>query len=98
MDKIASYKIITKRRIILEYHSGDLIWTDIVDLKKKEYSDPDYNGSFDLIGDIRDCFIKFQSEKEISEFLGFVENVRTVNSKRKIAILTATPNNVVNFK
>ena len=96
MDKIASYKIIPTLKLILEYYSGDLNWYDIQELKKKEYADTGYNNQYDLLGDIRDSVVHFNSNNEFVEFVQYVKDAKVALSKKRIAILTDSPNNVVN--
>ena len=94
MDKIASYKILVERKLIIEYFSGSITWSDVKKLKTCEVHDLKYNKTYNLIGDIRSSEIIFQN-KEVVEFLDFVRLKKESHSKKQVAILTSTPNNVI---
>jgi len=93
--KIASFKILVEKKIILEYFSGSITWTDVKKLKMLEIHDLKYNNTYNLIGDLRNSNMLFQNKKEITEFLDFIRLTGKSNSEKKVAILTSSPNNVV---
>ena len=95
MKKYLSYKILPEFKLILENFKGQVTVEDIINLKKIESMDNSYNPKFNIIADIRDSeYISYDSaiESTISLYFNFRS---TFFTNSKVAILTATPHQVV---
>ena len=94
MSKFGTYKIITKEKLIVEYHFGDINIDDFMESRKVISSDQDYNPGFDLVFDFRDVNM-IVGEEDIKRFASFFKEFNPILGKRKSAYLTSTPNQVV---
>jgi len=65
-------------------------------LKKRLIQDENYNPNFNIIDDIRDLNIHFEDKSEIQEFIDFANKQSEFLGSRKSAVLTKSPNQVVN--
>ncbi len=94
MSKYGTYIIITRERLIIEYHSGDININDFIESRKIISSDRDYNPDFDTVFDFRDANM-IANEKDIKSFMSFFKGFNPIWGKRKSAYLTSKPNHVV---
>lgn len=90
-----SYKIIPKKKLVLEYFCGNLVWKDLIENKRKLVLEETYNPTFNIIDDVRDAFIVYK-EENIIEFVELLRNNAGLYGKRKTAILTDKPNHLIN--
>ena len=90
----AKYKIYKDRNLLIEYYFGKLDLNFLKEFKKRIISDPDYISGIN-------CFINFKNAsfnlttQEISEFVGFIGQNSSKLGKRKLAMITNSPNQVV---
>ena len=89
MDKIKKYLIIPEDKVVLEYMKGKVTWAEYMELKKTEMADPLYNGTFDVIADIRDIHTEFtlKIEKEIVNYVEFLYKQK-IDLKHLTSIIT----------
>lgn len=92
---VVSYKIFPKKRLIVEYLSGSLGWLDIVEMKKKEVAEPDYNPSYNVITDIRNVSISIETLDDVNIYINYLQNNRNSVGKRHTAIITDSTEQVV---
>jgi hypothetical protein len=95
MNNSISYKIIPEKKLVLEYFCGTLTWKDIVNNKKKLVLEKEYNPTYNIIDDVRDAFATF-TEEGINEFVKLLNTHKGLYGNRRSAILTNTPNQIVN--
>jgi hypothetical protein len=94
MKKLVTYRIIPDLKLIIEYLKGDIYYKDIIELKKTEIKDKDYNADFNFIFDAQDSEFHF-SEKEVKKYINEIKGIKNVVKSRKSALLTSTPEHVV---
>ena len=90
MKKTVQYTILPELRLIIEYLSGEVTYTDLVEHRGLMSVDPGYNREFRIIFDARDALLKF-TEKEVVKFVEFSQTATEMLARRKAAILTKTP-------
>lgn len=90
-----SYKIIPEKKLVLDYFCGNLTWKDLMINKRKLVLEKDYNPTYNIIDDVRDGYAIFR-EEDIQKFVQLIKNEVGLYGKRKSAILTQTPNQLVN--
>jgi len=95
MKPYICYKIIPEKKLVLEYFCGNLSWKDLMENKKILALDKNYDPTFNIIDDVRDAYIVFE-EDGISEFVKLINENINLKGERKTAILTDTPNQLVN--
>ncbi|NOR28961.1 MAG: hypothetical protein GQ540_10595 [Lutibacter sp.] len=95
MKSCISYKIIPEKKLVLEYFCGNLVWDDLINNKKKLALEKNYNPTFNIIDDVRDAFVVYK-EENIVEFVELLRNNSELYGIRKTAILTDTPNQLIN--
>lgn len=91
---ISRYKILTKQNLIIECHSGDLDFESYLKFKISESKDVKYNPTLSHLLDFKDAIFTTSSQ-ELSKYAEFLKNTPQFIGKRKIAVLTNTPNQVV---
>lgn len=89
------YKIIPEKKLVIEYFHGALTWEDLINNKEILAREINYNPLFNIIDDVRDAFIVFE-EEGLSKFINLINENNKLYGKRKTAILTDTPNQLVN--
>jgi hypothetical protein len=96
MKKKLEYKFDHKRKIIIDTVSGILTLHELIEHEKAKFNDPEYNDSYSAVLDIRgSVFDLNHDEKEI--FYRMIKKLTAkINMKRKCAIITDKPNEVVN--
>jgi len=93
MEQYSNYKILKDENLIIEYYYGEVTTDVILDMKKMLMSDKNFNENFNSILDFRDSVLNIDS-KGIEKIVKFIRNIMC-HSKRKIALLTHTPEHVV---
>ena len=94
MNKIGAYIIITEKRLIIIYFSGEIDIDDLIYLQQFMHLDSSYDASFDVIIDFRDC-IPIAEYGDINRYIEFMNDNIKYYSKRKGAYLTNKPVDVV---
>ncbi|UMB59134.1 hypothetical protein MHL31_08565 [Lutibacter sp. A80] len=94
MKKIASYTILDDINIVTEYYNGGITIEDIIELKKRLFSEKLYNPKIQIIMDFRTANLLIK-EPELILYTEFAKNKLNAISERKVAFLTNTPNEVV---
>ncbi len=95
MKSHINYKIFTDKKLVLEYFCGNLSWKDLMENKRKLALEKNYDPTFNIIDDVRDAFIVY-SEDDIIKFADLINSTKKLNGNRKTAILTDTPNQLIN--
>jgi len=97
MEKIIKYRILPELSLIIEYLGGKVDGDDAINLKIIEKKDPNYNPNYNCLVDFRDTDIYMNDEGMISmsKFIEFFKGEKVVLSKRKSALLTSEPQQVV---
>nr|WP_321405431.1 hypothetical protein [uncultured Carboxylicivirga sp.] len=88
------YHILSDLNLILESYSGEYEFKDIFECKRKEMQDPEWKDYYDVLGDIRKGKITLTSE-DLINIHSYLKNHKEINARRKSAILTHLPNQVV---
>lgn len=91
MEKFASYKILTDKKIIIEYYRGRTTVEDLLSFKKSILNDPNYNVSWDTICDFRDCNLLIKS-KDVFKLVEFVKQEYQACYGRWVNIIASSPN------
>ena len=89
------YEIFPGVKIIVEYLSGNIDWSDYLEMKKQELSDPNYKPNFNVITDIRDVKNDKEDLEGIENYVNFLNGNTSAIGQRKTAILTDSSKQVV---
>lgn len=88
------YTILSDHNLIIEYHNGILDFDSYLNFKIKESKDLKYSPTLNQLLNFKDAIFTTSSE-EVSKYANFLKNTPQFIGKRKIAVLTKTPNQVV---
>lgn len=88
------YKILSNHNLIIEYYSGDIDFVSFMNFKKKLILEPLFTPNLNILIHFKNATFKI-TDKEINKYIHFSETNLKVIGKRKIALITATPNQVV---
>ena len=88
------YKILSNHNLIIEYYSGDIDFVSFMNFKKKLISEPLFTPNLNVLIHFKNATFKMTDE-EINKYIHFSETDIKVIGKRKIALITETPNQVV---
>lgn len=95
MSKLKSSFLILKNfNLVIECHKGELDLASFIKFKKQLSQHPDFTPNLN-------CFICFKkvifntSSSDIEDYISFLKENSSVFGKRKIALITDTPNQVV---
>lgn len=94
MKKIIRYKIIPELKLIIEFAQGDVFVEDSIGLKKEEVADSLYDASYNFIVVAVNAVMNF-TDKQVEDYIDYVKSNESVLGKRKSAIITSTPDQVV---
>lgn len=94
MSGIYKYLILTKLKLIIQFHQNDLTFDEIKKLKQTILIDPDYDTRFNYIIDLRLTHVKM-SLNELQLYGNWVQETLSTNHKN-LALLTSNPNQVSN--
>ena len=96
MNNISKYKIFKDLGIVIQFQKNNLSYKDAEQLKLKIINDSDFSPKFSFLIDVREV-TKYQVTKESrDEYRRFVSKNLIAKGVGKIAILTDTPEQVVN--
>jgi hypothetical protein len=95
MLKKVFFKILPEEQLIIEYFSGSVSWHDLVEMKRLEVSEPNYNPNFNVITDIREAVLNLEALDEIESYLDFLKSNQKSVGTRKTAILTDNSEQVI---
>ncbi|WP_298368683.1 hypothetical protein [uncultured Lutibacter sp.] len=95
MKKLKStYKIIPDLNLVIEFHTGILDVDTYIDFKKKLFSDKLFKPEMNFF--IHHKNVVFSTTPaDIKKFVDFIHSKSEVLGKRKVAMVTFTPNQVV---
>ena len=96
MSSYKTYMIIPEKKLILGYVSGKITWKEVIEFKRGLTFDQNYSPNFNIIDDIRDVIVELNDNSDILEFIEFANSDRTFFGSRKSAVITISPNQVVN--
>lgn len=95
MSKLKStYQILKEQKIVIEYHEGVLDIDSFINFKKKLAKDTLFSNSLNYCIDFKNVTFII-SEDDVEKYLIFLTNNPDYLGKRKVALLTNTPNQVV---
>lgn len=89
------YKIDNADKIITEVWPEEFIFEDYQEFKEQELKDPEYNSEFAVISDLRNLKMGFNEEMTES-IVNLIKSFPNYFQKRKSAIITNSPEQVVN--
>jgi hypothetical protein len=94
MKKLTKYIILPEYRLIIQCCKGEVSVDDAITLKQEQLSDKLYNPNYNIIVDLRDLIFTLNSSSicSISKYIDFLKGMIL---KNKVAILTSNPNQVV---
>lgn len=95
MTKIAAYRILPEFKLVLELIGGDISVNDVLDLKTRETEDKNYSPNYDSIVSVVHLNNFAVDSSKTSEIIDLLKSKNKVLGERKCAILTDTPNQVV---
>lgn len=91
---ISHYKIFDKHNLIIELHKGIVSRNAFKKFKLKLAEDPKFKMNCNFLVHIKN--VKFKtSEKDLTDFADFIKSKHQILGKRRVAILTHTPEQVV---
>ncbi|MCU4176239.1 hypothetical protein [Carboxylicivirga sp. N1Y90] len=93
MKKNITYKILPQINIVVEYFSGPIHISDMIAHKKDIIKNIEFYPNINFIADLRDSQLLY-TKQELSEYVGFIKEEKKLNTHRKTAILTSTPQQV----
>lgn len=88
------YLFLEDKKIAIFYGKGKISINEIIEFKKTVFSDKNYNPNFNRIYDFRELEFLFEL-KELTRYIEFISNNRFFLGKRKSAVITNSPNQVV---
>ncbi|WP_457617270.1 hypothetical protein [Lutibacter sp.] len=91
----SDYKIAIDYNLIVEYHSGTLSEISrFINFRKQLISDPLFLPNQNLIIDLRDVNFEITGD-DVTTYTAFASENPILNTEKKVALITATPNQVV---
>ena len=88
------YSVLPDLKVVIEYFEGVITLSDIIEHKKNIVNDKQYNLNYNSIIDFRNAQLLL-SEDDLNDYINFVITKSKINGKRKVALLTSSPNHVV---
>ncbi|PLX05378.1 MAG: hypothetical protein C0594_07600 [Marinilabiliales bacterium] len=89
------YEFDHKRKLIIETARGEIRLTELIEHEKTKFNDPEHNDSYSIFVDLRNSkFVLTDQDKEMI-FKLIKEYTAKINAKRKLALLTYSPEEVV---
>jgi hypothetical protein len=95
MLKKVFFKILSEEKLIIEYFSGPVSWLDLVEMKRQEVAEPNYNPNYNVITDIREAVLNLDDLEHITHYIDFLKNNKKSLGTRKTAILTDNSDQVI---
>lgn len=94
----SSYKILKEHNLIVEYHSGKLDANSLINFKKRIVLDPLFTPNLNYFIHLKNATFApiDEAEDDISIYSKFVADNFEVYGNRRVALITNTPNQVVN--
>ena len=96
MNAISKYKILKDLGIVIQFQKNDLSYKDATQLKLKIINDTDFSPHFSFLIDVRKVTKYLVTKESRDEYRRFVSKNLIAKGVGKIAILTDTPEQVVN--
>ena len=90
----SSYKIISEHNIIIEFHKGNIEVDSYIKFKEKTFNDEDFKTGLNYLIHFKNVTF-FTPQEDIKKFVNFIKNNAPKLGKRKVALITNTPNQVV---
>lgn len=90
----SNYKILKKHQIIIEYHKGIITLESFVNFKKEITKNKDFIKDLKYLVYLTDAVFN-TSPSDIEAYIQFLKDNVAVYGKRKVALITDTPNQVV---
>jgi len=91
---ISKYKILKENNLILEFHKGALDIDSFIKFKIKLTEDPLFTNSLNYYIDFKNVTFNL-SESDVDKYLNFLKGNSNYLGKRKVALITNTPKQVV---
>jgi len=88
------YSVFPDLKVVIEYFDDVITLSDIIEHKKNIVIDKQYNLNYNSIIDFRNAQLLL-NEDDLNDYINFVITKSKINGKRKVALLTDTPNHVV---
>jgi len=96
MSKFKSkYQIIKEHNIVLEYHSGPIDAKSFISFKHNLSLDPNFKPGLKYFVNLQDVSFDI-SQNDIQEYVEFLGAKSKIFGERQVALITNTPNQVVN--
>jgi hypothetical protein len=92
---ISKYIIDKEHNLIFEFHSGDLDLEAFISYKTKLIQDINFSPNLNYFIHLKNS-IFVNTTNEINEYVNFLEKNAKIFGKRRLALVTNTPNQVVN--
>lgn len=91
---ISKYKILKKHNLIIEFHKGALDIDSFINFKIKLTEDPLFTNSLNYYINFKNVTF-ILSENDVDKYIHFLKDNSDYLGKRKVALITNTPNQVV---
>jgi len=95
-EKTVTYKILPEYQLIIEIFYGGIHYEDVLQLKNIEVADKDYNPGFNFIV-VMDQAEMLLKKSDYEKYVSLIKSDKRIVSKRKSALLTNTPHQVVSM-
>ncbi|NJO90256.1 MAG: hypothetical protein HC831_15910 [Chloroflexia bacterium] len=89
------FKLLPHEQLIIEYFSGPVSWYDLVEMKRREVAEPNYNPNFNVITDIREAIVNLDALDDVESYIDFLKSNQKSIGTRKTAILTNNSEQVI---
>ncbi|MBN1158281.1 MAG: hypothetical protein JXA61_02780 [Bacteroidales bacterium] len=89
----STYIILEESDIIIEVHKGILTLENIIRYRKKQMEDHKFSPDFHILMDMRNVIIAGKPVN-VNDYVSFYLKNKDMMGKRRIAVLTSTPNQV----
>jgi len=91
----SNYKIIKEHNIVLEYHSGPIDAGSFINFKHNLSLHPDFKSDLKYFVHLQDVTFDI-TKNDIHRYVDFLTTNNSIFGKRQVALITQTPNQVVN--
>ena len=89
-----TYIILKEKKLIIEVLQGEFTIDSYINFKSQEIANPDFSSNYNVITCLRNVDVKSEVQ-DLDNFIHFAKTMINAEVNKKIAIVTATPSQVV---
>ena len=94
MRAFCDFRVLPELKLVVEYCSEELTIEDAMALKVREAKSRAFDPTYNIITDLRDSDVVV-AEDEVDGFIDFLQNYQGLAGKRRTALITRTPSQVI---